>query len=63
MRYLRVLKIKGIRKECLASGFKAPFKVKPSEINNFRDNRFQDKPINLSELNYKTLVFDKIGSW
>jgi len=39
------------------------FKAKPSEINNFRDNRFQDKPINLSELNYKTLVFDKIGSW
>lgn len=60
---MKVLKTKKKdEKECLESDFKALLKAKPSEMSSFWDNRFQYKPINLSELVYKILVFDKIGS-
>ena len=47
-------------KEHLESDFKAPLRAKPSETSSFQDNMLQGKPVNLSELSYKTLIFDKI---
>jgi len=47
-------------KDCLESNLKTPLKINSLEAYSFRDDTFQDKSKNVSEIDYKMLILDKI---